>query len=265
MRPLTLNATRALAAVALAAMPAIALAQTSQAPSQPNPAADHLRAARSALNKVLNTPAPAGDTFKKLSELKTEYIALEKAASTASPQWAAHYAAADRIVGDLIGGSSASAEPGAIGTSGRKGVPPAKGLDPALVANLQEFRTHLSAFSTAMAAVAPAPSATAPKPSAPEPATAAPPAAAPPAPATPPTEVAPPNPPAPTTAASSSVAPGAPAPSDASVVAQLDAVTALVDSALAANAQATTIAMDRATLEQIKSQLAQIKQRVKQP
>lgn len=236
------NAKRAIAALAIAAMPAVALAQSPAASSQPNPAAEHLRAARNALNKALTTPAPAGDTFKKLSELKTEYIALEKAASTASPQWASHYAAVDRIVGDLIGGSSGSAEPGAVGTSGRKGAPAAKGLDPSLVANLQEFRTHLSGFSAAMAAVAPAPAAAAP-----------------------PTEVAPPNPPAPTTAASSSAAPAAPATVDASVVAQLDSVTALVDSALAANAHATTILMDRATLEQIKAQLEQIKERVKKP
>jgi hypothetical protein len=67
--------------IAMAAIPALALAQ---AAAQPNPAAEHLSAARTALNKVLNAPVPAGETFKHVSDIKTEYIALERAASTAS-------------------------------------------------------------------------------------------------------------------------------------------------------------------------------------
>ena len=38
---------------------------------------------------------------------------------------------------------------------------------------------------------------------------------------------------------------------------------ALIDSALAGSAQASTVSIDRATLEQMKTQLEQIKQRVK--
>ena len=61
---------------------------------------------------------PTGEAFKNLSELKTEYIALEKAASTASPQWATHYKAIDRLLTELVGAVSKSPEPGAVGASG---------------------------------------------------------------------------------------------------------------------------------------------------
>src|SRR6185503_18816551 len=91
------------AALAMAACPTLALAQAQSATKpQPNPAAEHLAAARGALNKVLNAPAPSGDAFKKLTDIKTHYVALEKAASTASPEWATHYSAIDKLLGELI-------------------------------------------------------------------------------------------------------------------------------------------------------------------
>jgi hypothetical protein len=276
--------TRTVAAFAIAALPAVALAQTPRtgAAAQPNPAAEHLTAARAALNKVLNAPAPSGDAFKKLSDIKTHYLALEKAASTASPEWNTHYKEIDRLVTELLG--APSGEPGAVGTSGRAGAPASKGLDPAVTANLQDFRTHLTGFSTAMSggvaasspAAAPpapaAPSATAPAvPAAPAPAAPATPPAAPaaapasPPPATPATPPAPspaePSAPAAASAQVPAPAPGGPGGDIASIAAQVDQVMLLVDSALASNGQQ----IDRATLEQIKAQLEQIKQRVKKP
>jgi hypothetical protein len=267
--------TRTVAVFAIAALPAVALAQTTRtgAAAQPNPAAEHLTAARAALNKVLNAPAPSGDAFKKLSDIKTHYLALEKAASTASPEWNTHYKEIDRLVTELLG--APSGEPGAVGTSGRAGEPASKGLDPAVTANLQDFRTHLIGFRTAMsggaatsspAAAPPAPAApAAPAPAAPATPPAAPaaaPASPPPAtPATPPAPSTPAEPSAPA-AASAQVpapAPGGPGGDIASIAAQVDQVMLLVDSALASNAQQ----IDRATLEQIKTQLEQIKQRVK--
>ena len=259
MRQLMHYATRTYASIAIVMLPTLALAQAPSA-AQPNPAAEHLSAARSALNKVLNAPAPSGDAFKKLSEVKTHYIALEKAASTASPEWSTHYTAIDKLVGELIGAPPASAEPGAVGTSGVKGA-----LDPRIAANLQEFRTHLTAFSAAMGGATSAPAAAEPTP--PTPAT-TPATPAPVAQATQPTPAAStasaPTPPTPAAAS----APAAPAQTgESSLVAQLDQITALVDSTLAANAQATsgTISIDRATLEQIKAQLEQIKERVRKP
>lgn len=117
MRSVVSTFTRAVATLAVVALPVAGLAQ-SQAAAQPNPAAEHLAAARSALNKVLSAPAPTGEAFKLLSDLKTEYIALERAAGTASPEWATRYATIDRIAGELIGAPAASGEPGAVGTSG---------------------------------------------------------------------------------------------------------------------------------------------------
>jgi outer membrane murein-binding lipoprotein Lpp len=164
-----------IAAIVVAALPVAGFAQ-SQSAAQGNPAAEHLAAARAALNKVLNAPAPSGDAFKKLSELKTEYIALEKSASTASPDWASHYANIDRLVGELIGApAAASGESGAVGTSGHAGA--MKGVEPGVAADLSTFRTELKAFSTAMSAVAPAPAAASSAPSS-APAPAAPPTAA---------------------------------------------------------------------------------------
>ena len=248
MRRVMNQVTRTVAVLAIAAAPTLALAQTPRAAAQPNPAAEHLSAARSALNKVLNAPAPSGDAFKKLTDLKTHYIALEKAASTASPEWQTHYTEIDRLVTELLAGPSSSETP--VGTSGRAGAP-AKGLDPGIAANLENFRTELNAFSAAMS-----PGSAAPTPG-PTPAIPAP-AAAPP-PSTPPPAAPPPAAPATPPAAS-------PAPADdATIVAQVDQVMALIDSALAANAQQPTVSIDRATLEQIKTQLEQIKQRVKKP
>jgi hypothetical protein len=259
--------TRTGAALAIAAMPAVGTAQTPAA-AQPNPAAEHLAAARSALNKVLNAPAPTGDAFKKLSDLKSEYVALERAASTASPEWSAHYAAADRLIGELIGApAAASAEPGAVGTSGQAGA--VKGLDPGIAANLQTLRTELKAFSTAMSAVAPAPSGNASTPAGGSVVAGSAPKAAPLA-----------APAAPVSAAASSAADPAPvvstAPSagttvvaaaDANGAAQIDPVIALVDAALGAGAVDANgkMLVDRATLEQIKVQLLQMKQGAKKP
>ena len=234
MRHLIQHSTRTLAALAIVALPNVAIGQTptAGAAAQPNPAAEHLSAARRSLNKVLNAPAPSGDAFKRLTELKTEYIALERAASTASPEWATHYAAIDKLVTELIGAPSVSREAGAVGTSGTAGTPASRGLDPGIAANLQEFRTHLTAFSAAMSP-APAPAAASPP-------------------------------------ASASTSPPASAPAssgDVSLVTQVDQVIALVDAALAANAQPAggTIAIDRSALEQMKAQLEQIKLRVKKP
>jgi hypothetical protein len=239
MGPMRYHATRSLAVMALTAIPALALAQ---AAAQPNPAAEHLAAARASLNKVLNAPVPAGDMFKKVADLKTEYLQLERAASTASPEWFAHYAMIDRLIGELLGPSS-STESGAVGTSGRAGSP-AGHLDAAAAANLQEFRTHLMAFSAAMSAVTPGAAPAAPAASA-----APPPAAA----AAVPAPVAPP-------------APSAAAAAEPDTTALVDQTTALVDSALSAGAPGSdTVSVDRAMLEQIKKQLERIKQRISTP
>ena len=247
MRQMIRHTTRALAALAIIGLPHAAIGQTPAASTtaQPNPAAEHLSAARRALNKVLNAPAPSGDAFKRLTELKTEYLALERAASTASPEWATHYAAIDKLVTELIGAPSVSREAGAVGTSGAVSTSASRGLDPGIAANLQEFRTHLAAFSAAMSPAAPA--------TAPAPAAASPPASA---------STAPPASAPPATAAS-----GATSSTDMSLVTQVDQVIALVDAALAANAQPAggTISIDRSTMEQMKAQLEQIKLRVKQP
>jgi len=256
MRRVMNHVTRTVAVLAIVAGPTLAFGQTPRAAAaaQPNPAAEHLSAARSALNKVLSAPAPSGDAFKKLTEIKTHYIALEKAASTASPDWMTHYKEIDRLVDELLAAPSSSDKP--VGTSGRATAPAAKGLDPGIAANLQEFRTHLNGFSAAMSpASAPPPTPATPPTAAPAPTPASPPAA--PAPSTP-------------QAASSAPAPATPAVAsapadDASVVAHVDQAMALIDSLLAANPQQPTITIDRAMLEQIKTQLEQIKQNVKRP
>jgi chemotaxis protein histidine kinase CheA len=229
------------AAAAIIAGPAVASAQTqpqtrTAQSAQPNPAAEHLTAARAALNKVLNSPAPSGDAFKKLAELKTEYLAMEKAASTASPEWKTHYETINRLLTDLVGAPTA-AEPGAVGTSGNTGPPMAA----ALTANLLDFRTHLTAFSAAMGNVAPAAG------------TAAAPASAP-APATPPSATEPP--------ATAPAATAAPASADAA--AQLDQVVGMIEGVLKANADATgTVSMQRSMLEQMKTQLEQLRASLK--
>jgi hypothetical protein len=243
------------AAAVIVAGSAVASAQTqpqarTAQSAQPNPAAEHLTAARAALNKVLNSPAPTGDAFKKLAELKTEYIAMEKAASTASPEWKTHYETIDRLLTDLVGAPTA-AEPGAVGTSGTAGAPMAA----ALTANLLDFRTHLTAFSAAMGKVAPAAgTATAP---------ASAPAASAPAPATPPPATEPPATAPPATAPPTPAASAAPESADAA--AQLDQVVGMIEGVLKANAaDATgTVSMQRSMLEQMKRQLEQIRASVK--
>jgi hypothetical protein len=258
------HVTRSIAGLAIAAIPTLALAQ---AAAQPNPAADHLTAARAALNRVLNAPVPAGDTFKNVSDIKTEYLLLERAASTASPEWHKHYATIDRLIGEVLGAASSSGEAssskeaGAVGTSGRAGSPAGR-LDAGVAANLQEFRKHLMAFSSAMSPVAPSPSAAAASPTAP-PETAP---AAPPATATPPVTApsAPPDEAPPATVPSSSAAGAATPDAETDATAQLDQVSALVDRALGAS-PGETIPVDRATLEQIKTQLERIKQRMQKP
>jgi len=232
------------AAAAIIAGPAVASAQTqpqtrTAQSAQPNPAAEHLTAARAALNKVLNSPAPSGEAFKKLAELKTEYLAMEKAASTASPEWKTHYETINGLLTDLVGAPTA-AEPGAVGTSGRAGAPMAA----ALTANLLDFRTHLTAFSAAMGNAAPAAGAAAAPASAP----------APPPPATEPPATAPP--------ATAPAASEAPASADAA--AQLDQMVGMIEGVLKANADATgTVSMQRSMLEQMKTQLEQIRASVK--
>jgi hypothetical protein len=251
MRHLIRHTTRALVALAIIGLPTVAIGQTAGATTtaQPNPAAEHLSAARRSLNKVLNAPAPSGEAFKRLTELKTEYLALERAASTASPEWASRYAAIEKIVTELIGAPSGSREAGAVGTSG--GATSSKGLDPGIAANLQEFRTHLAAFSAAMSPAAPAP-ATTPAPAPTQAAAST---------ATSVTTTPPPS--APTSSPASTPA----ATTDASLMTQVDQVIALVDAALAANAQpaGATISINRSTLEQMKAQLEQIKLQVKKP
>jgi hypothetical protein len=243
------------AATAIVAGSAVASAQTqpqarTAQSAQPNPAAEHLTAARAALNKVLNSPAPSGDAFKKLAELKTEYIAMEKAASTASPEWKTHYQTIDRLLTDLVGAPTA-AEPGAVGTSGNAGAPMAA----VLTANLLDFRTHLTAFSAAMGKVAPAAgTATAP---------ASAPAASAPAPATPPPATEPPATAPPATAPPTPAASAAPESADAA--AQLDQVVGMIEGVLKANAAdgTGTVSMQRSMLEQMKRQLEQIRASVK--
>src|SRR5262245_33811697 len=191
------------AASAIVVLSSTASAQTTTA-TQANPAAEHLTASRAALNKVLTSPAPSGDAFTKMSQIKTEYLALEKAASTASPEWAAHYQTINTLLTDLLGPASAAGEPGAAGTSGSTA---AKPMDPVRTANLLDFRTHLTGFSKAMAAVAPPPAA-----------------------ATAPAAAV-------SSAATSSAA--APAPADTSIGAQLDQVLGTIDGMLKAGAGGT--------------------------
>ena len=257
MRHLIRYSTRTLVALAIFALPHAAIGQTpaTTTTAQPNPAAEHLTAARRSLNKVLNAPAPSGEAFKRLTELKTEYLALERAASTASPEWATRYAAIQKIVTDLIG--APSGESGAVGTTGVAGATSSKGLDPAIAANLQEFRTHLAAFSAAMSPAAPASApalTTAPAQAAASTTTSET--------TTPPVTTTPP-PSAPAAAPASTPA----SSSDANMTTQLDQVIALVDAALAANAQPAsgTISINRSMLEQMKAQLEQIKLQVKKP
>ena len=255
-------------AIAVATSVAPTYAQATQAKAQSaNPAAEHLTAARAALNKVLNSPAPSGDAFKKLAELKTEYIAMEKAASTASPQWKTHYETINKLLTDLVGAPNA-AEPGAVGTSGSAGAPMAA----ALTANLLDFRTHLTAFSTAMGNVAPAAgaaAASAPAASAPAPATPAPatpePAPASPAPATPAPATPPPATEPPATAPPATAPPPTAAPTSADPSTQLDQVVGMIEGVLKANStDATgTISMQRTMLEQMKVQLEQIRANIK--
>jgi hypothetical protein len=245
MRSVHSAALQAIAALAITISSTAAFAQAATS-AQPNPAADALAAARASLNKVLNAPSPSGDAFKKLSELKTHYIALEKAASAASPEWSTHFTAIDRLVSELIGTPSSSA-PAAVGTSGRTGAQTSATLDASLRANLQEFRTHLTAFSAAMSAVAP------PKSS---------PAVA---------ETSPPDAAAAQTAAAQTATiegkpstPAQPAPSTAPPAIDLDRVTALVDSALTnAPDSSGKVSVDRATLEQIKKELEELRAQVK--
>jgi hypothetical protein len=242
MRSLQYLAASVTIVVATSAAPTLAHAQTQAKAQSANPAAEHLTAARAALNKVLNSPAPTGDAFKKLAELKTEYIAMEKAASTASPQWKTHYETINKLLTDLVGAPNA-AEPGAVGTSGSAGAPMAA----ALTANLLDFRTHLTAFSAAMGNVAPAAGAAA----APAPAT--------PAPATPPPATEPPATAPPATAPAATAE-----PASADAAAQLDQVVGMIEGVLKANADATgTVSMQRSMLEQMKTQLEQIRASVK--
>jgi len=285
MRPAVYRATRFVAAATIALVPALAAAQNTSSSAQPNPAAEHLAAARAALNKVLNSPAPNADAVKKLAEIKSEYIALEKAASTASPDWATHYHTIDRVSAELTGPSPSSAVSGAVGTSGTTGVT----LNADMAANLQTFRKELSAFADSMGKVAPAAGATAatsassaatpaaaasssPAPAAAPAATAAPttaatastptPTAS--APATPTATAAATAEPSATAASSPAAAtPSSAATPDASVLAKLDAVTTMIDAALKANSPDKTttgaVSMDRAMLENMKAQLEQAK------
>jgi hypothetical protein len=242
MRLVVLLTTRAIAAVAIAALPLAAAAQTTSS-AQANPAAEHLAAARTALNKVLNAPAPNAEAVKTLSEIKTEYIALEKAASTASPEWAAHYQMIDRLVGELLGPSPSSGVAGAVGTSGTTG---GVAANADIAGGLQTFRTELSAFSQAMARVSPASTAAPPSSTAPSSSATAAPAAPPPA----------------STAASASAPSSA---ADASVLGKLESVSTMLEAALKANADKTSgpVSVDRAMLEQMKLQLDQAKQALK--
>jgi hypothetical protein len=250
-------------AIVVATSAAPTFAQATQAKAQSaNPAAEHLTAARAALNKALNSPAPSADAFKEMAELKTEYLALEKAASTASPQWKTHYETINRLLTDLVGAPTA-AEPSAVGTSGQAGKQP----DPALTANLLDFRTHLTAFSAAMGNAAPAAATAAAAASAPA-AAAAPAASAAPAPApaaTPAPTTPPPATEPPATAPPASAPAASAAPASADAAAQLDQVVGMIDGVLKANASQSsgTVSIERSMLEQMKTQLEQIRASVK--
>jgi hypothetical protein len=249
-------------AIVVATSAAPSFAQATQAKGQSaNPAAEHLTASRAALNKVLNSPAPSGDAFKKLAELKTEYIAMEKAASTASPQWKTHYETINKLLTDLVGAPTA-AEPGAVGTSGTAGAPMAA----ALTANLLDFRTHLTAFSAAMGNVAPAAATAAAAASAPAPSAAASaPAPVAPAPPTPPPATEPPATAPPATAPPATEPAATAAPASADAAAQLDQMLGTIEGVLKANpGDATgTVSMQRSMLEAMKLQLEQIRASVK--
>jgi len=162
--------------------------QTTGAPSQPagrTPGADmqkgsaneHLRQAQSALADI---PAASltGTAKTRVAELKRHISTLEQAAgqnqaagakaprSTSATaargaSWSTEVAAADRILTELLGAHSTTgaAAPAPAGTSGATAAMPksttgskatAVTLDDTARTKLQEVRTHLTAFATAM-------------------------------------------------------------------------------------------------------------------
>jgi hypothetical protein len=149
MRRLMTQLTLTVAVLAMAAAPTSATAQTPRTPAaaRANTAADHLAAAGALLNKVFTAPAPSGDAFKKLNDIKTHYLELEQAASTAAPEWKTLYKEIDRLAGDLLDAPDAETP---VGTSGRADAASPTGLDPEVERNLRLFRTYLTAFAASM-------------------------------------------------------------------------------------------------------------------
>ena len=77
---------------------------------------------------------------------------MEKAASTASPEWKTHYQTIDRLLTDLVGAPTA-AEAGRSWHERQCRSADGRGADGEICL---DFRTHLTAFSAAMGNVAPA-------------------------------------------------------------------------------------------------------------
>jgi hypothetical protein len=134
------------AVVALSAAPTRGLAAT-----QLNPG-EHLAAARLALDRLLNTPAPTAETLRKLADVDSECRELQRAASARSPEWEAHYRVIDRLAAELLEPTVPAGVFGAVGTSGTIGTPTLT-ANAYMTTDLQTFRAELAAFAQDMAAL----------------------------------------------------------------------------------------------------------------
>src|SRR5262245_47261979 len=119
--------------------------------AQGSSAGEHLMAARMALDRLLNTPAPTAETLRKLADIDAECRALQSAASAGSREWEAHYLVIDRLSAELLKPTVPAGVFGAVGTSGTIGTPTMT-VNAYMTADLLTFRTEPAAFDTAFAA-----------------------------------------------------------------------------------------------------------------
>ena len=127
--------------VSIIAAVVLATSAAAQTPD-PSPAVQHLQAARTALNAVLNKPA-TGPIYAKLVALRTEYLELERAYS-ARGDWEAKYRSIENILNELVPAANPPA-------------PPPTSVDAETRTQLEQFRNELLAFRTAVTPSAPAP------------------------------------------------------------------------------------------------------------
>jgi hypothetical protein len=182
--------TTAAAAAALFALPAMGWAQTSTTGQQPpagtaaesraqerqtdDPAKEHLREARAALDRIQHENLPS-ESQQKIAELKRHFSALERsigahdrASATGAAErserateprgddnWQTEVAAIDRLLSELMGPEHGTA--GAVGTTGATGATGATGtagtaratiaLDEMTKDSLAEVREHVTKFA----------------------------------------------------------------------------------------------------------------------